>query len=72
MKRRILSIVALLLMAATGAWAETITWDDTNVFKSENAGVEIGSELTSATYEGITITYNNVTHYSSLMLYSPV
>ena len=68
MKTRILSIVALLLMAATGAWAETITWDDTNVFKEENADVEIGSGLLSATYEGITITYNNVTGHSYFML----
>ena len=65
MKQKLLSILALLLMAATGAWAETITWDDTNVFNRENAGVFItqdnmqGSAVTStsasATYEGITI-----------------
>ena len=69
MKQKLLSIFALLLMAATGAWSETIIWDDSNVFKSENAGVTIGSELPSATYEGITITYNNVTGNSYLMLY---
>lgn len=70
MKRKLLSLL-MLLMTATGAWAETITWDNTNVFKKDNAGVEIGSELPSATYEGITITYNNVTHYSSLLLCDP-
>ena len=70
-KNKLLLLLALLLMTATGAWAETITWDDTNVFKSGNAGVEIGPGLTSATYEGITITYNNVTGHSSLMLYFP-
>ena len=70
MKRKLLSLL-VLLMAVTGAWAETITWDDTNVFKKENASVRIGSSLPSATYEGITITYNNVTGYSYLMLCAP-
>ena len=70
-KNKLLLLLALLMTTATGAWAETITWDDTNVFKSENAGVRIGSELPSATYEGITITYNNVTGHSYLMLCDP-
>lgn len=80
MKTRILSIVALLLMAATGAWAETITWDDTNVFKRENQGVFItqdniqGSAVTStsasATYEGITISCDK-SDGSHLMLCAP-
>ncbi len=65
MQKRILSLLVLLMTAVTGAWAETITWDDTNVFKRENQGVFItqdnmqGSAVTStsasATYEGITI-----------------
>ena len=79
MKTRILSIVALLLMAATGAWAETITWDDTNVFNRENKGVIItqadiqGSAVTStsasATYEGITISCDRSEEGSQFMLH---
>ena len=79
MKTRILSIFALLLMAATGAWAETITWDDTNVFKRENKGVFItqeniqGSAVTStsasATYEGITISCDRSEEGSQFMLH---
>jgi hypothetical protein len=38
MKRKLLSLLVLLMTAATGAWAETITWDDSNVFNRENKG----------------------------------
>lgn len=79
MKRKLLSLL-MLLMTATGAWAETITWDNTNVFKRENAGVFItrdnmqGSAVTStsasATYEGITISCDK-SDGSHLMLCSP-
>lgn len=78
-RNKLLLLLALLMTAATGAWAETITWDYTNVFKSENEGVFItqeniqGSGVTStsasATYEGITISCDKSESGSYLNLY---
>jgi hypothetical protein len=79
MKRKLLSLLVLLMTAATGAWAETITWDDSNVFNRENKGVIItqadiqGSAVTStsasATYEGITISCDRSEEGSQFMLH---
>ena len=78
-KNKLLLLLALLMTAATGAWAETITWDNTNVFNSGNEGVFItqeniqGSGVTStsasATYEGITISCDKSEYGSYLNLY---
>ena len=55
MKRKLLSLLVLLMTAATGAWAEIITWDASNVFNESHAGDYVMKYHPSATFEGITI-----------------
>ncbi len=58
MKTRVLSILALLLMTATGAKAETVTWDTSNVFIKSNMYNTVDEFNPSAIYEGITISFS--------------
>lgn len=71
MKTRILSIFALLLMAATGAKAETVTWDTSNVFIESNMHNTVNQSNLSAIYEGITISFSG-TSVSSFVFYEPL
>ena len=59
MKTKVLSILALLLMAATGAWAQTETLLTTLTF----GGSSTYGETTSGV---VSVTATNVTHYTTL------
>ena len=59
MKRKLLSLLMLLMTAATGAWAETVTWNSTNVFNNSHKDDELNKwRPTPLNYEGITISFS--------------
>ena len=71
MKRKLLSLLMLLMTAVTGAWAETVTWNSTNVFKGSHEMDRLSKwNLDPLTYEGITISFSG-TGVSDFKPYEP-
>ena len=71
MKRKLLSLLVLLMTAATGAWAETVTWNSTNVFNDSHWMDDLSQwHSNPLTYEGIQISFSG-TDVSSFTPYDP-